>query len=163
MSFFIIFANKEIKMCIFKKDKYRIIRFYRDECGWFADIPNHTKDENEMVAGSDKLLEMLYSSFPCTNDEIKIMVSDRVKREHAVLNKISEDHEGAVYSIDLGFLGRVLDIQDESCWMCEVLKDVFGKYPKHIYIHCILKGDGTPIPFFTSMPYVARYYPELLK
>ena len=33
------------------------IRFYRSGTEWFADVPQHTKAENQMVAGADTLLD----------------------------------------------------------------------------------------------------------
>lgn len=33
------------------------VRFYKENGKWYADIPNHTKEENEMVMGSDDALD----------------------------------------------------------------------------------------------------------
>lgn len=57
----------------------RTIRFFKinegPEAGWYADVPNHTLAENEMVAGSDTFLEAVDQK--TDNDgEVHITCSD---------------------------------------------------------------------------------------
>ena len=39
----------------------KTVRFFKigagQQMGWYADVPNHTLEENEMVSGSDTILE----------------------------------------------------------------------------------------------------------
>ena len=41
------------------------VRFFKvnegPQAGWYADVPNHTLEDNEMVAGSDEFLEAVNS------------------------------------------------------------------------------------------------------
>ena len=37
----------------------KIVRFFKQDNKWYADIPNHTLEDNEMVMGADIALEYL--------------------------------------------------------------------------------------------------------
>ena len=35
------------------------LRFFKQDNKWYADVPNHTLEENEMVSGADTALELI--------------------------------------------------------------------------------------------------------
>ena len=35
------------------------LRFYKNNDRWYADVPDHTEEENEMVLGADTFLEKI--------------------------------------------------------------------------------------------------------
>ena len=51
------------------------LRFYRSGTEWFADVPQHTKAENQMVAGADTLLDEVSGGA----DEVKVVLSSDVE------------------------------------------------------------------------------------
>ena len=104
--------------------KKKII-FYKEDNKWFADIPNHTREENEMVMGSDTALDYLAKG----NNEITLEVSDDETYEYIVhFNRIEHDDDGAYYQSCGNY--ELL----EPIWICNVTHDIFGEHPEDIYL-----------------------------
>ena len=118
------------------------LRFFKQDKKWYADVPNHTLEENEMVMGSDTALDLMSDN----KDEIVLTLSDE-DDEHSILTMTMKEHdsEGAYYILS-GFLyNKFLDLfaLDSSTlpsditneiWICNVTHDVFGSHPKNIYL-----------------------------
>lgn len=113
------------------------LKFFKQNNNWYADVPNHTLDENEMVMGSDILLDFI------SNGKDKVVLDLELEQPEQFLlclNRTSIDSEGAYYSIS----GRIyLDYLDtltsenvllNEIWICNVTLDVFNCFPKNIYI-----------------------------
>ena len=118
------------------------LKFFKQDNKWYADVPNHTLEENEMVMGTDTALDLLSDN----KDEIILTLSDEDER-HSILTMTMKEHdsEGAYYNLS-GFLynnfldlfasGELVfpfDITNEV-WICNVTHDVFGEHPKNIYL-----------------------------
>lgn len=118
------------------------LRFFKRDKKWYADVPNHTLEENEMIMGSDTALDLMSDN----KDEIVLTLSDE-DDEHSILTMTMKEHdsEGAYYILS-GFLyNKFLDLfaLDSSTlpsditneiWICNVTHDVFGSHPKNIYL-----------------------------
>ena len=118
------------------------LRFFKQDKKWYADVPNHTLDENEMVMGSDTALDLMSDN----KDEIVLIFSDEDDK-HSILTMTMKEHdsEGAYYTLS-GFLyNKFLDLfaSDPSIvpfditneiWICNVTHDVFGSHPENIYL-----------------------------
>ena len=118
------------------------LRFFKQDKKWYADVPNHTLDENEMVMGSDIVLDLMSDN----KDEIVLTLSDEDDK-HSILTMTMKEHdsEGAYYTLS-GFLyNKFLDLfaSDPSIvpfditneiWICNVTHDVFGSHPENIYL-----------------------------
>lgn len=118
------------------------LRFFKRDKKWYADVPNHTLEENEMIMGSDTALDLMSDN----KDEIVLTLSDE-DDEHSILTMTMKEHdsEGAYYTLS-GFLyNKFLDLfaLDSSTslsditneiWICNVTHDVFGCHPKNIYL-----------------------------
>lgn len=102
------------------------VRFYKEDGEWFADIPNHTKEENQMVMGADTALDFLAQD----RNEITLTLSDEVDDDLYMLHfhRVEHDDDGAYY--------QVCGIYDliEPIWICNVTHDVFGEHPEDIYM-----------------------------
>ena len=99
------------------------IRFYRSGTEWFADVPQHTKAENQMVAGADthEVFVVLSSDIP-NPDEWKLH-----------LHIVEHDKFGATYKVKAAGQEGV-----QIAWLCNVMHTVFGgEHPTDIYIHSI--------------------------
>ena len=116
------------------------LRFFKQDNKWYADIPNHTLDENEMVA--DTALDLIADN----KDEVILTLSDEDDKHSMLTMTIKEhDSEGAYYTIS-GFLyNKFLDLFDlesssvsfditNEVWVCNVTYDVFGTHPNNIYV-----------------------------
>ena len=118
------------------------LRFFKRDKKWYADVPNHTLEENEMIMGSDTALDLMADN----KDEIVLTLSDEDDK-HSILTMTMKEHdsEGAYYTLS-GFLyNKFLDLfaLDSSTlpsditneiWICNVTHDVFGSHPKNIYL-----------------------------
>ena len=117
----------------------KTIRFYKNsdgpQNGWYADIPNHTLEDNEMVAGSDTFLEEVNSLLD-GHGEVNITVSDDNSTNGIIAKLIMKSHDdcGAEYILT-GPLAQQYDAVGFELWICNVTHDVFGEHPKSIYIH----------------------------
>lgn len=112
----------------------RIYRFYKDEYGWFIDLPNWEgeKYDLQMVAGADTFLDLLsqgendvyvtLSTKPFENCEVLMF-------EHYGRLEAWELGEGAWYVLN-SYKGLDYDLK---MWLCDVTKFVFGDLPDKIY------------------------------
>ena len=116
------------------------LRFFKQDNKWYVDVPNHTLEENEMVA--DTVLDLIADN----KDEVILTLSDEDDKHSMLTMTIKEhDSEGAYYTIS-GFLyNKFLDLFDldsssvsfditNEIWVCNVTHDVFDTYPNNIYV-----------------------------
>lgn len=117
----------------------KTIKFYKEDNKWYADIPNHTKDENEMVMGADYILDMLAEE---NRDVLFITVSDEESSQFLLqFNMKSHDDEGAYYQVSgvlynqiSWMLMEMFPDWEHEIWICNVTHDIFGSHPKNIYL-----------------------------
>lgn len=101
------------------------VKFYKEDGNWYADIPSHTKEENQMVMGSDDALDFLSDG----GDKIELTLSDEETFDFIVhFNRTEHDEDGAYYQA-CGNYDMLYPI-----WICNVTHDVFGEHPKDIYL-----------------------------
>ena len=105
--------------------------------GWYADVPNHTLEENQMVYGSDLFLEAVDTLNGGRND-VNITVSDNNESGEFIAKLIMKAHNqhGATYVLT-GSLAERYGAVGFELWICNVTHDVLGEHPKSIYIHKI--------------------------
>lgn len=115
------------------------IRFFKQDNKWYADIPNHTLEDNEMVMGADIALDFVSNG----KSEVFITVSDEYPGWNTPLTFRLREHddEGAYYDVDGHLLMRFLEETGEAfsgskpeIWICNVTHDVFGEHPERIYL-----------------------------
>ncbi|MBR4258727.1 MAG: hypothetical protein IKQ17_06845 [Kiritimatiellae bacterium] len=108
------------------------LRFYRSGTEWFADVPQHTKAENQMVAGADTLLDRVSNGA----DEVFVVLSSDIPNPgewKLHLHIVEHDKYGATYRVKAA--GRD---GTQLAWLCNVMHTVFGgEHPTDIYIHSI--------------------------
>lgn len=113
------------------KNMTDIVRFYKKDGKWYADVPNHTLEECEMVYGTDTFFNL-----HTTNDDTKLIVefsdeepsfvSDEV---HMYLKGDYGDEGGALYTVYDRSVAKPYELS-----LCKVVFDFFGKFPAKIYI-----------------------------
>ena len=116
----------------------KTVRFFKLDNGWYADVPGHTLEENEMVAGADVVLEeidhsmydsgVVFLTLSYTFDE-----SSACKPFLLKFTRKSHDRNGAVYTLS-GPLAVQHDAVGCEVWICNVTHDVLGEHPKSIYV-----------------------------
>lgn len=118
-------------------DAMKGISFYKKDDIWYADVPEHSESENEMVAGADVFLEKLSNGKPY----ISLKVSDKIyPKARFVFQRIDHDNGGATYLI-LGhhpeapaLSGESQDYAGQKFWLCNVVHTFFGEHPKYISV-----------------------------
>ena len=124
-----------------KRKVMKTIKFFKQDSRWYADIPNHTLEENEMVLGADVLLEKISKG----KDELtlEVEVENEPKQYLGHFSRFSHDDNGATYYITGYILNEILDtLTDEEMglvgafrmWLCNVTHDVFGEHPIDIWV-----------------------------
>lgn len=107
------------------------LKFYKKDDRWYADVPGHTEEENEMVAGSDEFLDYVSKG----KSEITLEISDipRVSSRNAyvTLFMLKHDHYGATYFVS----SNDNMINGQTLWICNVTHDVLGEHPAYIFIY----------------------------
>lgn len=104
-------------------------RFFKLNSRWYADIPGHTLDENEMVSGADSLLEEIsrFINSPEVTLNLDVKPNDF---PFATLTLIEHDSEGGTYRVESS-------LDTDVVWICNVAHDVLGEHPQKIYINSI--------------------------
>ena len=104
-------------------------RFFKLNSRWYADVPGHTLEENEMVCGADCLLEEISNllNSPEVTLDLDVEPSDS---PFATLTQIEHDDCGATYKVESS-------LNTELVWICNVTHDVLGEHPVRIYINSI--------------------------
>lgn len=119
----------------------KTIRFFKiaegPQSGWYADVPNHTLEENQMVYGSDLFLEVV-DKLNGARNEVNITVSDNNEPGEFIAKLIMKAHNqhGATYILT-GPLAERYGAVGFQLWICNVTHDVLGEHLKSIYIHNI--------------------------
>lgn len=123
----------------------KVVKFFKQDDKWYADIPNHTLEENEMVMGADIALEYLAEG----RTELFITLTDEYPGWNVPLELKRKDHDddGAYYTVSgLLFMDFMITCSEKlgnmplwggfkpEVWICNVTHDVFGEHPEHIYI-----------------------------
>lgn len=122
------------------------VTFFKQNGKWYADIPEHTLEDNEMVMGSDILLEMLSNDGEF--DILKLTFEDKDSEYHHLLafKMVEHDDDGAyytlsgpLYNIYLDSVYSENDVILNTVWICNVTHDVFGEHPKELYLTDMLQ------------------------
>ena len=102
------------------------VEFYKKDGRWFANVPGHTEEENEMVCGSDTFLNL----FGKGSHNVTIKFTEYPRMANTIL--IMEDHDecGASYYV----FSRDPRLDGLKLWICNVTHDVLGEHPEVIMI-----------------------------
>ena len=117
---------------------YKRVRFFEQDDKWYADVPNHSLEDNEMVMGADIALDLISEG----HDEVTLILSD-TPDPHALLHFHIKEHddEGAYYTVSGLLYNRASALltdlypgYNHEIWICNVTHDVFGEHPDDIYL-----------------------------
>lgn len=114
------------------------IRFFKRYGKWYADMAQHTLEENEMVLGADIALEMLANG----REEVALEMETVEPRAHLLHFHIAEhDDYGATYSVTGCKYNQMMEAMAEGgiepfseIWLCNVAHDAFGEHPHDIFV-----------------------------
>lgn len=116
---------------------YVELSFYKDGGNWYADVPEHTQSQNQMVCGADALLERFAEGGNRVSVKMRTVAAPEdgpLGRPAIHLHRIMHDPYGATYvTRDFGWIPR-------PAWLCNVTETVLGEHPKDIWIYEISHG-----------------------
>ena len=109
----------------------REFKFYKDEGGWFVDLPEWegTKADLAMVSGADTMLDIISQG----ENDIKVLLSTEEfdgSNRLEFLRESPEVGEGSWYLMK-SYKGIEYNLE---LWLCNVTIFVFGNFPKYIYV-----------------------------
>lgn len=115
------------------------LEFFKLNGIWYADIPENTLDENEMLLGSDEFLEKVVGD--CKRVAMDLTTEE--PEDYLVKMAISvHDDMGGEYLLS----GKLIDKFEDNgtnlpltAWICNATHTVFGEHPDAIYIKNIYK------------------------
>ena len=99
------------------------IQFFKQDNRWYADVPNRTLEENEMVEGADTLLDFLSDN----HNRLSLLVSTTDVPEYLLhLTMTEHDKYGATYCMS--------NAPEDTIWLCNVTHDILDEHPEHLFI-----------------------------
>lgn len=114
-----------------KVNMIREFKFYKDEGGWFADLPGWegTKADLAMVSGADTMLDIISQG---ENDIMVLLSTEEFDGSNRLkfLRESPEIGEGSWYLMKT-YKGIEYNLE---LWLCNVTLFVFGEFPKNIYV-----------------------------
>ena len=99
------------------------VSFYKEDGMWYADMPNHTKEENEMVLGSDDYLESLSNG----SRRVTVFFSTKEPKEwleHFTMVSHTEEDGAFYHTENLG----------ADIYLCNVAHDIFVEHPMEFWV-----------------------------
>lgn len=110
--------------------------FHKDDEGWYADVPTHTRGENAMIAGADRVVERMSQGH--NNVEIKFRTQESTTKPKPLftMNRILHDRFGGTYLV------HGMTLIPFPAWLCCVTHDVAGEHPRNLYVHEINPYDS---------------------
>ena len=116
------------------------IVFLKDELGWFATGIEGTRQQNAMVGGADKFLDVLARG----KDRVKVIFSADVEKPGAYkmkLHRIEHDPFGATYRVSRGTTGAAPKFKGlmglPVMWICNQCEKFLGEHPRDIFVHAV--------------------------
>ena len=108
----------------------RKLKFYKENERWYADVPGVSKEDNEMVFGSDIFLEKISNGKP----QVLVEFSNSDEDDAIYAFRMTDhDEYGASYC--------EVHNEDEPIWLCYVAHEIFIEHPAEIFITDILEID----------------------
>lgn len=114
-----------------KVNMVREFKFYKDEGGWFVDLPEWegTKADLAMVSGADTMLDIISQG---ENDIMVLLSTEEFNGSNRLefIRESPEMGEGSWYLMKT-YKGIEYNLE---LWLCDVTIFVFGNFPQNIYV-----------------------------
>lgn len=107
------------------------LRFYKENDCWYADVPGHTQEENEMVSGSDDFLDYISDGKSEVILHVSKVPTTFSRFAYATLFMLKHNEAGATYQI----VSDDDNINAQTLWICNVTHDVLGEHPSYIFVY----------------------------
>ena len=118
-------------------EKY--LEFFKLNGIWYADIPERTLEENEMLLGADEFLENVVGDCKRVGMDLSTTEPDEYLLKLVV---ISHDDVGGEYELSGKLYDKYINngiTLPPTVWICNATHSVFGEHPDVIYVKNIYK------------------------
>ena len=134
MSHYLTKEEQEVKerevIAAQQDQKYQIsLVFHKDDHGWYAEVPTHTRSENAMVAGADLVIGRMAQGNNTVEVKFRTVESATLGKPLITTNRFLHDRFGGTYLVH-GAAAIPF-----PAWLCCVTHDVTGEHPEHIYVY----------------------------
>lgn len=118
------------------------LTFLNDGFGWFADVANHTRGQNSMVCGADKLVDHMAAGHNRVDVRFRTVRPKRDDHRKTIctLKRFFHHSGGAEYLVH--GVGAI----PFPAFICDVCHDVTGEHPKFIAVYAIEPKDDPRMP-----------------
>ena len=103
--------------------------FHKDEQGWAAEVPTHTRSENAMVAGADIVVGRMAQGDNTVEVKFRTVESSTLGKPLFWMKRFLHDRHGGTYLV------HGLTMIPFPAWLCCVTHDVTGEHPEKIFVH----------------------------
>lgn len=107
------------------------LKFYKENGRWYADVPGHTQEDNEMVSGSDEFLNYISKGKSTITVYISLTPTLHSYCAKATMFVLKHDKYGATYQI----VSPDMNINGKTAWICNVTHDVLGEHPAYFFLN----------------------------
>jgi len=105
------------------------LSFHKDEQGWAAEVPTHTRSENAMVAGADIVVGRMAQGDNTVEVKFRTVESSTLGSPLFSMKRLLHDRFGGTYLV------HGLTAIPFPAWLCCVTHDVTGEHPEKIFVH----------------------------
>lgn len=122
---------KEAEILSAQQDQHYAISlvFHKDEAGWYAEVPTHTRSENAMVAGADVVIGRMAQGDNTVEVKFRTIESKALVKPLCWMKRILHDRFGGTYLV------HGVSLIPFPAWLCCVTHDVTGEHPERIYVY----------------------------
>lgn len=107
------------------------LRLLKDDHGWYADVPSHTRSENAMVSGADKLCDLMAGG---GNELIVRFRTVKDPNRKALCTLVRFTH---ITGVGATYLANGLSIIPFPVYLCDVTHNIVGEHPRRIWVYSI--------------------------
>lgn len=103
--------------------------FHKDEQGWAAEVPTHTRSENAMVFGADIAVGRMAQGDNTVEVKFRTVESSTLGEPLFWMKRFHHNSGGGTYLV------HGLSAIPFPAWLCCVTHDVTGEHPEKIFVH----------------------------
>lgn len=106
------------------------LTFHKDEEGWAAEVPTHSRRENSMVAGADVVIGRMAQGDNTVEIKFRTVESTTLSRPIVTLTRfMHRNGYGAEYLV------RGIASIPFPAYLCDVTHDITGEHPEKLFVY----------------------------
>lgn len=107
-----------------------VLTFHKDDRGWAAEVPTHTRSENAMVAGADVVVGQMAQGDNTVEIKFRTVESATLPRPLVTLTRfMHRNGYGAEYLV------RGAAAIPFPAYLCDVTHDITGEHPEKLFVY----------------------------